>query len=790
MITRQVISTLLLVSVLLVGCSRKQPGTERHSSEENSQYSTSDGYTEPAGESSIGTHTNSQTVTKTTISDANSSGSEISSVNGTVPADPIQWDYPGEVRASMALQTLEFQGVSLDGGKMKTQLDEVKQYYLSVSNDDLLKGFRLRAGKSAPGKDLGGWYSADVFNPFGQILSGIARLYASTGDFVCLLKLQYLIEEWASCIDANGYFFYSDNPNERYYFYDKMVCGLLDAYEYAGVDNALVYLDTITDWAEKHLKRDNLPNYGVGGSGTSEWYTLSENLYRAYLFTGNTRYRQFGKVWEYNTYWDTLASGKDMMDVNGWYHAYSHVNTLSGAAMAHIVYGSGNYLKTITNAYSYFADNQLYATGGYGPDESFLTADARTGIGASETLMSTTNHFETQCGSWSIFKLSRYLMTITGKAFYGDWIEKVFWNGIGASIPMSSDGKTQYYSDYNLAGAAKTNNVDAWTCCTGTRIQAVAEHANLVYFQNNRDIYVNLFTDSTASYQIQDKKVKVVQRTTFPQSNTSTFTMTLNQPLEYAMRIRSPEWLASPMTVAVNGQTVKAVKDSNGWVFVQRIWKNGDVMQITLPMKWAVQTFSKGSHQQWPAAITYGPLVMCVASPGYNPVGKIDFSQIAKNFTPIPGKPLQFQMKSDSSITLKPYYMFKENEKYFMYFDPSYAYNSISHTMLTYSGSWWQNDGMHFSDSRGASVEWTFTGTAVRLLYDRFDDAGKANVMIDGKLVEVIDMYHPSRNVRSVAKYENLGYGKHTVRIVNTATKRNESKGYYINMKSIAYSIS
>ena len=29
-----------------------------------------------------------------------------------------------------------------------------------------------------------------------------------------------------------------------------------------------------------------------------EWYTLTENLYRAYLVTGNQRYRDFGAVWE------------------------------------------------------------------------------------------------------------------------------------------------------------------------------------------------------------------------------------------------------------------------------------------------------------------------------------------------------------------------------------------------------------------------------------------------------------------------------------------------------------
>src|SRR5215472_4276319 len=81
-----------------------------------------------------------------------------------------------------ALEPFDYRGVTLQPGPLKEQLDEVKQFYLGISNDDLLKGFRTRAGNVAPGKDLGGWYSGDVFLVFGQIVSGLARLYAASGD--------------------------------------------------------------------------------------------------------------------------------------------------------------------------------------------------------------------------------------------------------------------------------------------------------------------------------------------------------------------------------------------------------------------------------------------------------------------------------------------------------------------------------------------------------------------------------------------------------------------------------
>jgi hypothetical protein len=75
------------------------------------------------------------------------------------------------------LQPLDFQAVTLTGGNLKEQLEEVKEYYLQISNDDLLKGFRQRKNLPAHGaKNLGGWYSNDVFHVFGQIVAGLSRL--------------------------------------------------------------------------------------------------------------------------------------------------------------------------------------------------------------------------------------------------------------------------------------------------------------------------------------------------------------------------------------------------------------------------------------------------------------------------------------------------------------------------------------------------------------------------------------------------------------------------------------
>ena len=99
------------------------------------------------------------------------------------------------------IEPFDYHGVSLNVGPLLRQVLEVRDDYLRVPNDDYLKGFRQRAGKPAPGADLGGWYTPGTFHVFGQVLSGLARMYAATGDEACRQKLNALIKEWSLCIE-------------------------------------------------------------------------------------------------------------------------------------------------------------------------------------------------------------------------------------------------------------------------------------------------------------------------------------------------------------------------------------------------------------------------------------------------------------------------------------------------------------------------------------------------------------------------------------------------------------
>lgn len=227
------------------------------------------------------------------------------------------------------------------------------------------------------------------------------------------------------------------------------------------------------------------------------------------------------------------------------YHAYGHVNTLGGAGAAYLATGDNAYLALLKNGYESLQD-QIFATGGLGPDEQLLPKNEWLG-----KLQATPNSFETQCGSWAVFKLAKDLITCTGDASYGDWAERLYVNGIAASLPIASDGRVFYYSDYRPDGGVKRLHNDPWTCCTGTRPQAVAECADLIYFHDASNVAVNLFVPSTLHCTLGQGDVVIQQRTRFPESGTVEFSISTAKPARFGLRIRKPSWARSEIRVVL-----------------------------------------------------------------------------------------------------------------------------------------------------------------------------------------------------------------------------------------------
>jgi DUF1680 family protein len=268
--------------------------------------------------------------------------------------------------------------------------------------------------------------------------------------------------------------------------------------------------------------------------------------------------------------------------------------------MTYEITSDPKYLDTSVNAHDRFQHTQVNATGGFGPDEQLMPPDGSLG-GSLDTVSAT---FETGCGSWAIFKLSRYLMSFTGQATYSDWVEKMFCNGIAGGLPLQPDGHTFYYSDYRIGGGTKVYLEDQkWSCCSGTYPQAVADYHNLIYLHDNEGIYVNLFVPS----EVVRKGMTLTQETDYPESPTSTITVRNAKAVQFPLRVHIPVWCRGA-SVSMNGQRQSASCSAGNWASLDRRWNSGDRVSIELPM----DLLYAPVDQQHPkrVALVYGPTVL------------------------------------------------------------------------------------------------------------------------------------------------------------------------------------
>ncbi len=564
-------------------------------------------------------------------------------------------------RGRFLLRPFGYRGVTLGDGRLKTQYDEVRQWYLDVPKDDYLKDFRRYVGLPAPGQQLGGWY-VDSGHAMPQVMSGLTRMYMSSGDQACREKVEALLTGWLACVRSDG----STVNCTTCYAYEKAATGLLDAYQYLGDRRALDLLSRITDWAAANFDRRR----AYGDNGT-EWYTLGENLYRAYLLTGDRKYLDFAEVWEYRAYWDLYATGGDVLARHPeagmnpeWLHAFSHVNTLSSAAMAYRVKGDPYYLRVLEGAYDYFQANQVFATGSYGPWlEHLLPKDLIVAALTGDRHDSA----ETHCDAWAVFKLCKYLISFTGRARYGDWIERAVYNMVGAALPNTPDGHSFYYSDYNAAGGSKGRYPAAWTCCTGSRPTDVADYCDLIYFRGADALYVSLFVPSTVTWRQGGKAVTVTQETRFPDEEVTRLRVRASAPAVMGLWLRVPGWLAGPMSAQLNGRSVALEDDGRGWVGLRRQWRDGDCLAVRMPLGLWVSRIAPEISPL--GAAMYGPVVLVARSPAGNPSAKADFGDLGRALVRSQGEPLTWRLAADPEVLFRPFYAMGEGEPYFMYLD-------------------------------------------------------------------------------------------------------------------------
>src|SRR5215469_1648288 len=553
------------------------------------------------------------------------------------------WSWPAvQMAVTAPLSQFEYSQVELLDGPLEEQFAHNHDLFLHLNEDALLKPFREREGMPAPGPDMGGWYdNAEDFNPpddfhafipghsFGQYLSGLARAYAVTGNKATQEKVHRLVRGFGETVEPAGKFYVGYHLPA--YTYDKTSCGLIDAHQFAKCPDALAVHWRATQAVlpylpEKALSRaeQRARTHQSVADTWDETYTLPENFFLE------------------EDYFGPLSEGRNVLPAE---HAYSHVNALSSAMQAYLVLGEQKYLRAAQNGLR-FVEEQSYATGGWGPDEAFVAP----GKGLLDASLETTHSgFETPCGSYAHFKITRYLLRVTRDSAYGDSMERVLYNTIAGATPILSDGTSFYYSDYNRF-ARKAHYRDKWPCCSGTFPQLTADYGISSYYRGDDGIYVNLFIPSRLSWAQNNTQCRLTLTTEYPRKNTAELALGLSRPETFTLYLRMPRWCGPKTEVSVNGRRADESFEPGKFLALRRSWKDDDRVEVEFEMPLRLEAVDDQNPNN--VALMRGPLALFAVSPVPAPITRRQLLAAS----PVAASSDDWVTETDSGrLTLRPF---------------------------------------------------------------------------------------------------------------------------------------
>lgn len=566
-------------------------------------------------------------------------------MHSDTPARAAEPAAPPKAGLKIALQAQPFdlRDVRLLDGPFRHAQELDRHYLLSLDPDRLLHAFRLNAGLPSSAKPLGGWEAPDseVRGHFvGHYLSACARMVAVTGDETLKKNALKVVAGMAECQKklGNGYLSafpetFIDRVEARqrvwapWYTLHKIFAGLQDVYVYFGDREALEMARKFADWAER--RADKLTDARMQGMLENEHGGMNETLANLAGLTGEPKYLALAERFNHHAVLDSLAEEQDKLT---GLHANTQIPKAIGAAREYELTGDPKLKTTASFFWEVVTKERSYVIGGHSDGEHFSPKER-----LSEYLSPDTTE---TCNTYNMLKLTTHLFTWEPKAEYADYYERALYNHILASQNPET-GMMCYYVPLR-SGAHKVYNtpMDSFWCCTGTGIENHARYGDAIYFHTGKQrLYVNLFIASELKWK--DQGVTLEQETQFPDKPSTRLTLHCAHPATFEIDVRHPYWAKEGFALRVNGEPVADTSAPGSYATVRREWKDGDVIEIALPMTLRTEGFKDNPHR---LAFLYGPIVLSAGlEEAVNPPAIVaEDAHLPDLLTPASGKPLNF----------------------------------------------------------------------------------------------------------------------------------------------------
>jgi uncharacterized protein len=501
-----------------------------------------------------------------------------------------------------------------------------RKYLVDLDPDRLLAPFLREAGLPMKEQPYPNWESSGLDgHTGGHYLSALSHMIASGDDPDGQLgkRLDYMLSEMERVQKANGNGYIGGVPGSHdfwktfaagnvglvwkkwvpWYNVHKTFAGLRDAYVEAGRPEARKLLVNLGDWCINTTT--NLSDAQMQQMLGDEHGGMVEVMADIYTITGDKKFLETAERFNHHAVIDPLMRGEDKLT---GLHANTQIPKIIGLEEVATLtgdpkedFGARFFWDTVTQ-------NRSVAFGGNSVSEHFN--DPKNFQGMLE-------HREgpETCNTYNMLHLTEKLFAAKPEARYADYYERALYNHILSAINIEDPGyvyftplRPEHYRVYSQPD-------QSFWCCVGTGIENPGRYGQFIYAQGKDGLYVNLFIPSELKTA---DGIILRQENKFPLEPRTHLSLKLAKPSTFALRIRHPWWVPEgQFAIRVNGKPVADASKPSTYAEVSREWRDGDMIDVELPMRITTDPlpqFPDGS--EW-AAILYGPIVLA-ASDGTN----------------------------------------------------------------------------------------------------------------------------------------------------------------------------
>lgn len=257
-----------------------------------------------------------------------------------------------------------------------------------------------------------------------------------------------------------------------------------------------------------------------------------------------------------------------------------------------------------------YALDRLYEEDGL-PDGLFTSAEWLQGRDI--------RHSHETCNAVDMSWTLGYFLEILKEPRYADMLEKIVFNAGAGSV--TNDFKAlQYYSSVNqflctgTSNHNKDNYCSTWMayrpthqteCCAGNIHRLFPNYAARLWLRSDDGMVSALYGPSRFRYS---DNLSILEETDYPYGEVVSFTVEATKGKHAAkLTLRIPGWCQGA-SLSVNGKEVNRPLESGSFVTLDGPWKDGDKIQLCLPMEPVRQTAFGGGvwFERGPLVYTYG----------------------------------------------------------------------------------------------------------------------------------------------------------------------------------------